>query len=100
MPPREAQVHAAVPADAEQPQRVQRHSELRVVGLVFAAPVQLVGAAWRELEGRRRHGSAPLCGALPVISGLLDRLPPHVRPLLDGRFLGWLGHGLGRLRSE
>jgi hypothetical protein len=30
---------------------VQRHSEFKVVGLVFAAPDQLVGAAWREGKG-------------------------------------------------
>ena len=53
VPPREAQVHAAVPADAEQlvtaraaPVRVRE-----VVGLVFAPSVQLVGAAWREGKG-------------------------------------------------
>jgi hypothetical protein len=32
-------------------QRVQRHSEFEVEGLVFAAPDQLVGAAWREGKG-------------------------------------------------
>jgi hypothetical protein len=32
-------------------QRVQRHSEFEVVGLVFTPPVQLVGAAWREGKG-------------------------------------------------
>jgi hypothetical protein len=32
-------------------QRVQRHPELEVVGLVFTLPVQLVGAAWREGKG-------------------------------------------------
>jgi hypothetical protein len=32
-------------------QRVQRHSEFEVVGLVFATPDQLVGAAWREGKG-------------------------------------------------
>ncbi|MFN7167955.1 MAG: hypothetical protein ACK4NV_12955 [Pannonibacter sp.] len=52
MPPREAQVHAAVPADASSfSQRVQRHSELWVLGLVVATPEQLVGAAWREGKG-------------------------------------------------
>jgi hypothetical protein len=30
---------------------VQRHSGFRVVGLVVAAPDQLVGAAWREGKG-------------------------------------------------
>ncbi|KJS42242.1 MAG: hypothetical protein VR71_15220 [Roseovarius sp. BRH_c41] len=32
-------------------QRVQRHSEFEVVGLVFAAPDQLVWAAWRGGKG-------------------------------------------------
>jgi hypothetical protein len=33
------------------PQLVQRQSVFAVVGLVFAAPVQLVEAAWREGKG-------------------------------------------------
>jgi len=32
-------------------QRVQRHSEFEVVGLCFAAPDQLVWAAWRKEMG-------------------------------------------------
>jgi hypothetical protein len=39
------------PTPSSLSQRVQRHSAFEEVGLVFAAPVQLDGAAWREGKG-------------------------------------------------
>jgi len=39
------------PTPSSLSQRVQRHAELEVVGLVFAAPDQLVEAAWRDGKG-------------------------------------------------
>ena len=100
MPPRKAQVHAAVPANAEQLVTARATPFwVRGVGLGFRAGGPARGCGLARGEGSR-HGSAPLCGALPIISRLLDRPPAYVRPLLDGLFLGWLGHGFGRLRSE